>query len=273
MNYTTIFVTIDEGIAIITLNRPEAMNAWNAAMAIEITDALTTLDRDDTIRAIVVTGAGSVFCAGADLSGNDAFPTDEQDYAGLRRALGFPSIMPRQLRKPVLAAINGHAIGVGITFPMSCDIRFVAEDAKIQFAFVRRGILPELSSHITVARVAGFSTAADLMLTGRVIRGKEFAAMGLASEALPAADVLPATIERAREFHKAAPVSVAISKRFLWEGLTSSAAEIDAREFPLFVWICAQPDAAEGVMSFLEKRNPRWTMKVTSDLPDLLDKK
>ena len=273
MNYTTIFVTIDEGIAIITLNRPEAMNAWNAAMAIEITDALTTLDRDDTIRAIVVTGAGSVFCAGADLSGSDAFPTDEQDHAGLRRALGFPSIMPRQLRKPILAAINGHAIGVGITFPMSCDIRFVAEDAKIQFAFVRRGILPELSSHVTVARVAGFSTAADLMLTGRVIRGKEFAAMGLASEALPAADVLPATIERAREFHKAAPVSVAISKRLLWEGLTSSAAEIDAREFPLFVWICAQPDAAEGVISFLEKRDPRWTMKVTSDLPDLLDKK
>ena len=169
----------------------------------------------------------------------------------------------------MLAAINGHAIGVGITFPMTCDIRFVAEDAKVQFAFVRRGITPELASHTIVARVAGLSNAADLLLSGRMIRGRELAAMGLASKALPAENVLPAAIECAREFKKAAPVSVAISKRLLWEGLTASIVEMDQREFTLFDWVCRQPDAVEGVTSFLEKRDPAWKMSVNRDMPDM----
>ncbi|MCK9273849.1 MAG: enoyl-CoA hydratase-related protein [Syntrophales bacterium] len=270
MAYSTIFVTIDDGIATVTLNRPDVMNAWNASMAAEISEAFTVLNNDDTIRAIVLTGAGSAFCAGSDLSGNNAFKAGTQDMKEKRKALAFPSIMPWELRKPVLAAINGHAIGVGITFPMSCDMRFVAEDAKIQFAFVRRGIIPELSSHALVARIAGFSVASDLMLTGRIILGRDFARLGLASEALPATDVLPATIARAREFHKAAPVSVAISKKLLWEGLDMPVSEIYEREFSLFSWICEQPDATEGVMSFLEKRDPLWSMKTSRDLPDLL---
>jgi enoyl-CoA hydratase/carnithine racemase len=271
MSSETIIIEIDAGIAIITLNRPEAMNTWTPLMARELSETLSSLDKDETVRAVIITGSGPAFCAGADLSGASAFKAGKPENEKSRRdALAFPSVMPWHIGKPVLAAINGHAIGVGITFAMSCDIRFVAEDAKIQFAFVRRGLIPELASHVIVARVAGLSRAADLMLSGRMIRGRELAEMGLASQSLPADKVLPAALERAREFHKAAPVSVAISKRLLWEGLTASAKEIDAREFPLFEWVCRQPDAVEGVVSFLEKRAPKWSMSVRRDMPDLL---
>jgi enoyl-CoA hydratase/carnithine racemase len=153
---------------------------------------------------------------------------------------------------------------------MQCDIRFVAEDAKIQFAFVRRGILPELASHTIVARVAGLSNAADLLLSGRMIRGREAAELGLASAALPAEEVLPAAVERARDIAvNTAPVSVAISKRLLWEGLTDSVAEMRKREEPLFAWVGSQSDAREGVVSFLEKRPPDWKLSVAEDMPDL----
>ncbi|MFZ5563015.1 MAG: enoyl-CoA hydratase-related protein [Thermodesulfobacteriota bacterium] len=270
MSYTTILLNIDDSVATITLNRPEAMNAWNPAMARDLGHALAALDRDDTVRAVVITGAGRAFCAGADLSG-DAGSFDTATTEDARAALAFPPVMPYHIRKPVLAAINGHAIGVGITYPMTCDIRIVAEEAKVQFAFVRRGLTPELASHVIVPRVAGLSNAADLMLSGRMISGAEMARMGLASEALPAADVLPAALERAREFKKTAPVSVAIAKRLLWQGLTATLDQMDAREFGLFQWVCRQPDAVEGVLSFLEKRAPDWKMSAGKDLPDLLN--
>ncbi|MBN1473089.1 MAG: enoyl-CoA hydratase/isomerase family protein [Syntrophaceae bacterium] len=270
MKYSEILLTIDAGIATITLNRPQVMNSWTQQMAREMGAALLSLDRDDSVRAIVITGAGKAFCAGADLSGDVAFKIGEAEDEETRRAsLAFPAVMPWQIRKPVIAAINGHAIGVGITFAMNCDIRFVSKDAKIQFAFVRRGITPELSSHVIVPRVAGFSRAADLMLTGRMINGDELAEMGLASKALPANDVLPAALALAREFHKAAPVSVAISKRLLWDSLTSSVSEVDAKEFKIFEWVCTKPDAQEGIDSFLQKRDPKWKMSVTRDFPDL----
>ncbi len=270
MSYSEILLNTQSGIATITLNRPQAMNSWTQQMAREMGAALLSLDRDDSVRAIVITGAGKTFCAGADLSGETAFEVGAAEDEETRRAsLAFPAVMPWHIRKPVIAAINGHAIGVGITYAMNCDIRFVAEDAKIQFAFVRRGITPELSSHVIVARVAGLSRAADLLLTGRMIKGSEFAQMGLASQALPTDDVLPAAMSLAREFHKAAPVSVAISKRLLWDSLTSSVSEVDAKEFKIFEWVCTKPDALEGIDSFLQKRDPKWKMSVTRDFPDL----
>jgi len=267
MNYSEIQLTVDDGIATVTLNRPEVMNSWRQQTARELGHVMDLLDNDDAVRAVVVTGAGKAFCAGADLSGDVAFETGEAEETR-RDALAFPAVMPWQIRKPVIAAINGHAIGVGITYAMNCDIRLVAEEAKIQFAFVRRGITPELSSHVLVARIAGLSRAADLLLTGRMIRGRELAEMGLASRALPAGEVLPAALEFAREFHEAAPVSVAISKRLLWQGLTASPAEMDEKEFELFEWVCQQPDAQEGVDAFLQKRAPQWQMSVKRDFPD-----
>ncbi len=268
MDDPTLLCEVTDGVAVLTLNRPEVMNAWNERMSAELADALEACDADDAIRSVVLTGAGRAFCAGQDLSaGGETF--DGGDAAQSDRPRGWPRLTPWQIRKPVLVAINGHAIGVGITYAMLCDLRFVAEDAKIQFAFVRRGIIPELASHAIVARVAGLSNAADLLLTGRMVCGREFAALGLACEALPADDVLPATLERAAEFRYAAPASVAISKRLLWDGLAQTIPEVAAREMRLLDWAGAQPDAQEGVMAFLEKRDPEWTLRVSRDLPDL----
>jgi enoyl-CoA hydratase/carnithine racemase len=277
VTYEAILFEVEDRIATLTLNRPDRMNAWNDRMASELRHALAACDEDDDVRAVVLTGAGRAFCAGADMAagGEGTFSRRRGDADGrealreaARRYGGYAGPFPWQIRKPVLAAINGHAIGVGITYPMTCDIRFVAEDAKVQFAFVRRGVLPELWSHAIVSRVAGLSRAADLLLTGRMIRGRELAELGLASEALPADQVLPATLERAREFLLAAPVSVALSKRMLWEGLGAGLEELGPKEARLFGWVGQQPDAREGVVSFLDKRDPDWKLSVQRDMPE-----
>jgi enoyl-CoA hydratase/carnithine racemase len=270
VDYQAIRFERDDGVATLTLNRPERMNAWTGRMAIELSHALGACNDDDDVRVVVLTGAGRAFCAGADLGGGgDTFG----DFTEARQSGREPApvLFPWQIDKPVIAAINGHAIGVGITYPMLCDVRLVAEEAKIQFAFVRRGIIPELASHVTVARVAGLSNAADLLLSGRMILGREAARLGLASAALPAEEVLPAALDRARDIvRNAAPMSVAISKRLLWEGLTRSVADMKRREDPLFAWVGGQPDAKEGVVSFIEKRPPEWTLSVARDKPDEL---
>jgi len=255
-------------VATITLNRPERMNAWTGQMALELTDAMGRCGEDDGVRAVVLTGAGRAFCAGADLGGRgDTFGGRERGAAPAERPP--PPVYPYMIDKPVIAALNGHAVGVGLTYPMMCDVRFVAEDAKLQFAFVRRGVLPELASHVIVARVAGLSNAADLLLSGRVVLGREAAELGLATKALPADEVLPAALERAREIAiNTAPVSVAISKRLLWEGIVSSVPEMMKRENKVFAYLGNQPDAREGVVSFLEKRPPEWKLSPSRDKPE-----
>lgn len=280
MSYEHILFQVNDGVALVTLNRPEQLNAWTATMSAELSDALTRCQNDDAVRVVVITGAGDrAFCAGADLGrGGGTFAGRDDSRAqtagGARKTGGArePSeaqpVFPHQIDKPVIAAINGHAVGVGITYPMLADIRFIAEEAKVAFAFVRRGVLPELASHVTVARVAGFSNAADLLLSGRTIRGAEAAAMGLASRALPAGEVLEAAMELARDMARhTAPASVAAAKRLLWEGVTASVPEMMKREGPLFAWFGNQPDAREGVTSFVEKRDPAWSMSAR-DVPD-----
>lgn len=271
MTYETILLDVKDEVATITLNRPERLNAWSTEMAAELSDALTACNERDEVRAVVITGAGRAFCAGADLGkGGDSFASSEEEREEQQRALQN-EVFPWMIDKPVIAAINGHAVGIGITYSMMCDIRFVAEDAKIQFAFVRRGVIPELASNVTVARVAGLSNAADLLLSGRLILGREAAALGLATQALPADQVLETALERAREIAvNAAPVSVAIAKRLIWEGINTSVAEMKKREDALFAWAGNQVDATEGVDSFLEKRAPEWKLSVARDKPDLL---
>lgn len=269
MDFPTLLFNITDRIAVISLNRPDRMNAWNDQMAIDISNALDACDNNDDVRAVVITGTGRTFCAGADFFSGDKAEFEKGDDNSNDLPPSWPKIMPWHVRKPVLAAINGHAIGVGITFPMTCDIRFVAEDAKIQFAFVRRGVLPELASHVIVPRIAGFSNAADLMLTGRMISGRELADMGLATAALPTDQVLEAAIDRAKETLKAAPVSVAMSKRLLWEGITTPVEDMLRREVPLFFHAAEQADATEGFSSFLEKRDPSWKLNVSKDMPDM----
>ena len=266
MTYETLLVDVTQAVATITLNRPERLNAWNRTMGSELGQALASANADDAVRAVVITGAGRAFCAGADLqSGGDTFARreglDDRETA---------DILPNQINKPVIAAINGPAVGVGITMPMLCDMRYVAEDAKISFAFVRRGMIPEFTSHYTVQRLASFSAAADVLLTGRMLRGKELAELGIANEALPAEQVLPRALERAREFAETAPVSVAITKRLLWESMGLPLGALRTKESELFAWVGNQPDAREGIESFLEKRPADWKMSASKDLPETL---
>lgn len=262
MDLETVLYDVNDGVATVTLNRPEAMNAWTAQLADDLARAMGAADADEAVRAVVVTGAGRAFCAGADLSGG------EGGFApGDKRADDLPRLMPHKVRKPVIAAINGHAVGVGITYPMLCDIRIAASEAKIQFAMVRRGILPELGSHVILPRVVGFSLAAELLLTGKLMSGAEAAEIGVVSHALPAADVLPAALAMARDIAvNVAPVSAALSKRMLWEGITSGLDEMIAAEGRIISSMASSSDAAEGVRAFFEKRPPAWTMTLADDL-------
>ena len=260
MTYETVLYDVRDGVATVTLNRPDRLNAWTSRLGAELGDAMATADEDDAVRAVVVTGAGRAFCAGADLSGGEF---------GGGEAPALRECWPYQVRKPVIAAINGHAVGVGLTYPMTCDVRYVAEDAKLAFAFVRRGAMPELASHAIVPRVAGFSVAAELLLSGRIFRGAEAAELGLVTKALPAAEVLPAAIALATDIAvNAAPVSVAIAKRLLWDAMDKSVAEVSAIENRLFRAVASLPDAREGIAAFVDKRAPTWTGKVTTDTPE-----
>ena len=262
MGFETVLYDVADRVATITLNRPEKMNTWNTALAADLSAALTEARDDDAVRAIIVTGAGRAFCAGLDLQ------TGGQATGGGGQSRGnIPELLPHEVPKPVLAAINGPAVGVGITYPMLCDVRIAAEQAKIGFVFVRRGLMPELASHTIVQRVVGLSNAADLLLSGRIITGVEAAGMGLVSKAVPKDELMDTARAMAAEYVKAAPVSVALTKRLLWEGAGSAVPDMMKREGDIFPWLREQADAQEGVASFLEKREPEWKLSVAKDLP------
>ena len=179
---------------------------------------------------------------------------------------GIPKTLPWDVPKPVIAAINGHAVGVGATYALACDVRFAADDAKIGFVFVRRGMMAELASHAVLPQVVGFSNAADLLLSGRPITGVEAASIGLVSSSTRRDGVLAMAVERAREMATlSAPVSMAITKRLLWDRI--GVKQMMAREDPLFAWVAEQPDSVEGVESFLQKRSPDWKLSAATDLP------
>ena len=218
MTYESILYEVDQHVALLTLNRPERLNAWNTHMAAEIGSALAAAQADDEVRAVVLTGAGRAFCAGQDLSeGEDTF-ADSPDANPHEQ--GTPATMPWDVSKPVVAAINGHAVGVGLTFPLTCDIRFVAEDAKLQFAFVRRGIAPELGSTKLLSRMVGLQVASDLLMSGRFFSGVEAADIGLAARAVPSDEVLDTALSWAIDVaNNTAPVSVAVTKNMMWENL------------------------------------------------------
>ncbi len=268
--YKHILFAVEDGVATITLNRPERLNAFHFGLGAELERAYARCDEEDDIRAVILTGAGKAFCVGADMVGGEK-TFDDVDAA--RRAaepeVGGRRLAAFQVRKPVVAAIHGHAVGIGLTLALQCDLRFVARDAKLAFSFVRRGIIPELGSHAILPRVIGFSRAADLLLSGRTFLGDEAAALGLASEAMASEEVVPRAREWARDIAvNAAPASVAIAKRLLWESVTETPRETMAKEKQLLAWAGKQPDAAEGVRSFMERRPPQWKLRASTDLPD-----
>lgn len=267
MDYEQILYEVSDGVALVTLNRPEKLNAMTAQMGAEMGDAMAEADADDAVRAVVVTGAGRAFCAGADLGSGSGFAAGwgeaERDYRQLS---------PMEVRKPVIAAIHGPAVGAGLTWPLQADVRYVAHDAKLAFAFVRRGVLPELASHVILARLAGLSKAAELLLSGRTFLGDEAVEYGVATRALPKEQVLDAALELARDIAvNAAPLPVAIAKRLLWEGVGIDLAEWRKREGRLFVQTTRHPDAREGTVAFFEKRSPAWSGSVSKEFPEWPD--
>lgn len=265
-----------EGIAVVTLNRPEQMNAFTHVMATELERIFAEADRDDTVRAVVVTGAGKAFCAGADLSAGeatfDSSMTEDRkvSIAEHRDRGGKVALAIFNCRKPVIGAINGHAVGVGITMTLAMDIRIVAADAKIGFVFARRGVVPEACSSWFLPRIVGIARATELIYTGRVFKPEEEAASGLFNYVLPPEEVLPKALAIAGEIAmQTSAVSVALSKALLWHGLTEKDPQsvhlIDSR---CFHWCGRQQDAHEGILSFLEKRSPDFKLSPTRDMPD-----
>lgn len=263
---SVLFEVDDEGVALITLNRPDRLNAVSGDMLERLEALYRRCDADDDVRAVVVTGAGRAFCAGADLT--DAASTF--DISGLddfsSSAIAFPAF---RIRKLVVAAVGGHAIGLGMTLAMQCDLRLFALEGKYGIVQVRRGVLGDAYSHWTVVRLVGLARAAELMLTGRTFRGEELEPLGVANRVLPAAEVLPAALEIARDnaIH-AAPLSVAVSKRLLWDSLELTADQVEHRETELHKHVMTRPDAIEGPVAHVERRRPNWQLRVARDWPE-----
>lgn len=249
------------GVATLTLRRPERRNAWTRRMGAEVRAALSALDADDAVRAVVVTGAGRDFCVGADLEPEAAV------FEG-------PATEPLRcwlVRKPVIGALNGLCAGIGATLPLQWDVRIAGPSTRLAFVFVRRGLVPEAASTWILPRLVGMSRAAELLLTGRTVGAEEALAMGLVSRIVPDDEVRPAAEALAREIAaETAPVAVALTKRLLWHMASvpdpSAAAALDAAAF---AWAKTTPDAREGLRAFAERRSPQWTMRASADLPEL----
>jgi enoyl-CoA hydratase/carnithine racemase len=269
--YTDIRFAVTDRVAVITLDRPDKLNAFSGAMGAQLTDALRRCDADETVRVVVITGAGRAFCAGADFSNGPAV-FGAPDAASEFSSDPFRAFHPWQVRKPVIAAINGHAVGLGMTMTLQCDLRIIARTAKCGIVQNRRGVMPDAHSHWTLPRIVGHARAAEILLTGRMFTGEEAAAWGLASEALDADEVLPRALEIARDIAtNVAPVSVAVSKRLLWCDPPPTRTDVHRLETDLHRHLMGRPDAREGVLAFLDKREPQWTMTLEDDWPAWLD--
>ncbi len=274
MNYEQILFDVKDQVAVITLNRPEHLNAFTGQMMQEFLDALQKVEDNDDLRVSIVTGAGRGFCAGADLAGGGrTFDSGQREESNQTRQRdpGFSTVkFYLGLKKPVIVAINGPAVGVGVTMILPLDIRIASESARIGLIFNRRGVLPELASPWFLPRIIGISKAAELMYTGRILNAQEALEYGLVSRVVPDDKLMDSAFELAHEIaDNCAPVSVALTKQMLWQFLFETDIEkVEKINSSYFRWSGQQPDAREGVMSFLEKRPPKWTMSVSKDMPD-----
>ncbi|MEQ1865106.1 MAG: crotonase/enoyl-CoA hydratase family protein [Micropepsaceae bacterium] len=288
MSFTEIKYDVADKIATITLNRPEKLNAFTGVMMAELIEAFGKADADDNVRVVIVTGAGRGFCAGADLSaGAKTFDygarTDRPEKAGVpmkngtvdwshegvRDGGGRVTLRIFECLKPVIGAINGPAVGIGVTMQLPMDIRIASETARFGFVFARRGIVPEACSSWFLPRLVGISKAMEWCATGRVFDAKEALDAGLVSKVVKAEELMAAAHALAREIaDNTSPVSVALTRQMLWRMLGADhpmeAHKIDSRG------IYArgqQADAKEGVVSFLEKRPANFPDKVSKDMP------
>lgn len=264
---------LSEGILTLTLNRPERLNAMSYALLDAVVAALDEADQDDAVKAIIVTGAGRGFCAGTDLSGGpDTFRKARVGSIDEHRDLGgVLTLRIFNLRKPVIAAINGPATGIGITLTLPCDVRIASNTARMGFVFTRRGISPDACSSWFAPRIVGISQALRWFMSGRVFDAAEALAGGLVSEVLEPSALIPRAREIARELiTDTSAVSLGIVRRLLWKMQGASGPEEAMRLESRALWhMGLGADSTEGVASFLEKRTPRFSMRVSEDFPDL----
>ncbi|MEN9802344.1 MAG: hypothetical protein RLZ37_1469 [Actinomycetota bacterium] len=276
MGYEEILYEVADNIATITLHRPDKLNAFTNRMLKEIISAFDDIDADDEVRAVIVTGSGRAFCAGADLSGGgETFAKGGSDVAAktgvVRDGGGLVALRIFESTKPVIGAINGAAVGVGVTMTLPMDIRLASDSAKFGFVFARRGIVPEAASSWFLPRIVGISQAAEWCYTGRMIDATEAKDAGLVRGVHSSDDLLAVARGLAREIaDNAAPVSVSLTRKMLWRMLGADhpmeAHRVDSRAINSRG---ASDDAREGVMSFLEKRAPKFPGKVSEGLPDV----
>lgn len=274
MSYTQIRYEVEDGILTLTLDRPDKLNAFTRTMLDELLDALDRADADDDVRAIIFTGAGRAFCAGADLSaGAETFDAARNAARpeGLQRdGGGLLTLRLYDCLKPVIAAVNGAAVGVGATMQLPMDVRLASEDARFGFVFARRGIVPEACSSWFLPRVVGISRALEWSCSGRIFGAEEAHAGGLVSAVTAPEDLLPRARELAREIaDNTSSISVALTRQMMWRMLGAehpmAAHRLDSRG----VYHLGQSaDAHEGVASFLEKRPPEFPDRVSRDLPE-----
>jgi enoyl-CoA hydratase/carnithine racemase len=272
MAYATLATDLDGGIFTVRLNRPERLNAFSTQMLRDLLDVLDEIDANDEIRAVIVTGEGRAFCAGADLGGGkQTFDHAREEPAREHRdGGGLVALRIFECRKPLVAAINGAAVGVGITFTLPMDVRIASDRARMGFVFARRGIVPEACSSWFLPRLVGLGQAMEWVATGRIFTAQEALAGRLVSRVVPHDELLPAARALAQEIaENTSAVSVALARQMLWKMLGAdhpmAAHEIDS----LGMHAMGQsPDGHEGVQSFLEKRPARFRMRVSRDLPD-----
>jgi enoyl-CoA hydratase/carnithine racemase len=277
---TTLLYEVKDGIATVTLNRPEKMNAFTTQMRDELIAVFDETDRDDAVRVIIITGAGKAFCAGADLSnGGNTFDyaarkvsAREEHKVGevYRDGGGQTTLRIFKSLKPVIGAINGAAVGIGVTMQLPMDIRMASTQARFGFVFARRGIVPEAASSWFLSRVVGMQTALEWCFTGRVFNAQEALDHGLVRSLHEPDDLMPAARALAREIaDNTAPVSVALTRQMLWRMASAEhpmmAHRVDSRAIQARG---RSADAKEGVSSFLEKRTPVYPNKVSKDMPE-----
>jgi enoyl-CoA hydratase/carnithine racemase len=275
MEYSQIIYEVSDRILTIMLNRPERLNVFSPVLCQELLDAFGRADADDDVRVVIVTGAGRAFCAGADLDPKsglfERYAAERHvDPEAYRDLAGLITLKIYDLKKPVIAAINGPAVGVGITMTLAMDIRLASENARIGFVFTRRGVVNEAASAWFLPRIVGMGKAAEWILTGRVFGAQEALAHGLVAEVLPPDVLIPRAREIASEIaQNTSAISVSLCRQLLWKMLGADhpmeAHKLDSKAFR---WSLQQPDAREGVISFLEKRPPNFTMKPSTDMPD-----
>ncbi len=268
--YKTLKTEVAGRVMTLTLKRPDKLNAFTGTMLQELLEVIDRVDSDDEVRAVIVTGAGRGFCAGADLSeGGSSFRREGEREQEHRDGGGVLTLRLFESTKPWIAAINGPAVGVGVTMTLPMDIRIASEAARFGFVFARRGLVPEAASSWFLPRVVGISQAMEWVATGRVFSAEEALAGGLVSRVVPASDLLAAARDTAAEIaENTSAISVALSRQMMWKLLGAShPMEAHRLDSKAIYSLGRSPDAREGVESFLEKRPARFLGRVSQDLP------